>query len=59
MRNKKKQKPTGMFIPNQIAYSIILSLLGACVAAYTQLQSVDTRLRILEIQIDSVIQSNK
>lgn len=59
MRKKKKQKPTGMFIPNQIAYSIILSLLGACVAAYSQLQSVDTRLRVLEIQINTVIEANK
>lgn len=55
MKKRKKQQPSGMYVPNQIAYSIILSLLGAAVATYTQLQSVDTRLQVLEIQIDGII----
>lgn len=59
MRKRKKKQPSGMYVPNQIAYSIILSLLGAAVAAYTQLQSVDTRLQVLEIQIEAVINANK
>jgi len=48
---KKKQKSKGVTIPKEIAYALILSLIGGGWAAYQQLQSIDMSLRILQAEV--------
>ena len=52
----KKNKQLGFVIPKEIAYALILSVLGGAFAAYNQLQTVDRRLQTIESEINVLIQ---
>jgi len=47
-----KKKSTGVVIPQQVAYSLIVVLVLGAFASYNQLQSVDRRLQTIEAEIN-------
>ena len=51
----KKNKKLGFVIPKEIAYALLLSVLGGAVTAYNQLQTVDQRLQTIESEINVLI----
>lgn len=46
-----KKKAVGFVVPKQIAYALILAILGTAFSSYNQLQGVDRRLRVIEAEI--------
>ena len=52
---KKKKKAIGFVIPREIAYAMILAIIGTAWASYKQLQSVDGRLRVIEAEIRTIV----
>lgn len=50
-KKKKKKKSEGVTVPKEIAYALILSLIGGGWAAYQQLQRIDMALRILQAEV--------
>ena len=51
----KKNKQVGFVIPKEIAYALVLSVIGGAVAAYNQLQTVDQRLQTIESEINALV----
>lgn len=54
-KKKKQAKAVGFVIPKEIAYAVILAILGTAWASYQQLQMVDTRLRVIEAEIRALV----
>lgn len=52
----KKNKKLGFVIPQQIAYTLVLSVITGAFAAYNQLQTVDRRLQTIESEINVLVQ---
>ena len=50
----KKKKAVGFVVPKQIAYALVLAILGTAFTSYGQLQAVDQRLRIIEAEINAL-----
>ena len=51
----KKNKKLGFVIPKEIAYALLLSVIGGAVTAYNQLQTVDQRLQTIESEINVLV----
>ena len=47
----KKKKKTGIQIPKEIAYALILALITGSWGAYQQLQRIDVALRTLQAEV--------
>ena len=45
----------GFVIPKEIAYALLLSIIGGAFAAYNQLQAVDRRLQTIESEINVLV----
>ena len=45
----------GFVVPREIAYALILAVLGTAWTSYQQLQAVDGRLRVIEAEIQAIV----
>ena len=51
----KNKKQLGFVIPKEIAYALLISVIGGAFAAYNQLQAVDRRLQTIESEINVLV----